>query len=310
MVATAVDFIAYLLFRLLWALGEITPLPRLRGFLEGLCRLALRVDRRHRQVIYDNLGIAFPDYSRARVEATAGQAFANWGRIAAELMHAEQMFEETDRDAFERLRQTIEELGRQGCGVLGLTAHMANFELLGRLCGRSGIRLAVFNRPMKNRWVAGFLQRQRATSGHQELGRGIEVRRALEGLGQGRLVVAPLDQNQAAGRGIFVDMFGRAASTSTLLARLSVASGAPVLPIFAAWQGDRLVPVVGRPIWPAAAASAPTPAPGPGRKASIQALTALYTAEIEAMVRRFPEQWNWAHRRWKTRPPTESDQQE
>ncbi len=134
----------------------------------------------------------------------------------------------------------------------------------------------------------------------RSIGRGVMVRRSLRLLSQGEAVAAPLDQNQKRKRGIFVEMFGHPACTSTLLARLSLSSGAPVVPIFAVWEGEQTVPVVGKVIEPAGPES---PAAGAeSREEKVLRLTARYTAEIEAVVSRYPEQWNWAHDRWKTRP--------
>ena len=102
-----------------------------------------------------------------------------------------------------------------------------------------------------------------------------------------------------------VDFLGRPASTSTLLARLSLASGAPVLPVFAYWQGDEVRALVGSAI---EACGPGSPAQGAcGRAAKIEALTVAYSREVEIALRRFPQQWNWAHRRWKTRPEKNGD---
>jgi KDO2-lipid IV(A) lauroyltransferase len=130
------------------------------------------------------------------------------------------------------------------------------------------------------------------------LNRGVTVREALRILRRGGVFVVPLDQNQLPGRGIFVDLFGRPACTSTLLARLALASGAPVLPVFAAWRGRDTIAEIGVAI--------ETPSSADDKETLTRALTERYTREIERMVRAYPSQWNWAHRRWKTRPRAEA----
>jgi KDO2-lipid IV(A) lauroyltransferase len=191
-----------------------------------------------------------------------------------------------------------------GRGLLILTAHIGNFELLARIFGTAVAPVAVFHRPLGIPEVDGFLIRERQRCGVATLGRGTVVRAAMRILAAGGCVAVPLDQNQREGRGIFVDVLGHPASTSTLLARLSVASGAPVLPVFAVWKGQTTMPVIGELIAP------PSPHPGiGGRDAVLRALTERYSAEIDRVVRRFPHQWNWAHRRWKTRPAASAQAQ-
>jgi KDO2-lipid IV(A) lauroyltransferase len=176
---------------------------------------------------------------------------------------------------------------------------------LARLWGRAtGVEIAVFHRALRNRRIDDFVRRARAACSFRVLNRGVTVREALRILARGGVFVVPLDQNQLPGRGIFVDLFGRPACTSTLLARLALASGAPVLPVFAVWRGEDTVGEIGAPI--------ETPSTDRKRNAgetaaTIRALTECYTREIERVVCAHPSQWNWAHRRWKTRPDVNSD---
>jgi KDO2-lipid IV(A) lauroyltransferase len=184
--------------------------------------------------------------------------------------------------------------------VLALTAHTANFELLARLLGRCGPRrVVIFHRRMANRFVEQLLLRQRDAMNVVTLGRGIVVREALRVLGRGDILVVPLDQNQSRKRGVFVDFFGHPACTSTMLARLSLATGLPVQPAFAVWNGDQLTAVLGEQIVP------PAGLPAAARAHAVMDLTQRYTREVERVIRAHPTQWNWAHRRWKTRPASE-----
>ncbi len=196
------------------------------------------------------------------------------------------------------VQQRVDELAAAGNGVLILTAHSANFELMARAVGNSGVAMSAFYRPMRNRLINDFLLAQRSAAGVSSVGRGSALREIVSVLAAGGVVAAPLDQNQGLGRGVFVDFFGRPACTSTMLARLSLASSAPVLPVFASWDSDGLVIDV-RP------AVHPPLSPADRRQAAVD-LTGSYTELVEQQVRSWPEQWNWAHRRWKTRPAAES----
>jgi KDO2-lipid IV(A) lauroyltransferase len=296
-----IDRLVYAAFRLAWAAVALIPLRALRGLLDGAARSVAVLDRRHRDIVRGNLGIAFPDWPEERIRATTRAAFENWGRIAAELVHSERFFERYRGDpAYEGVAATARELMAGGRGLVVLTAHTANFELFARiLCRQTGIRLGVFHRAMSNALIDDFLSRERAESGFINIGRGAAAREALEMLAEGSALVVPLDQNQKPGRGVFVDFFGEPAATTPLLARLAMAAGVPILPVFAVWEGDGIVPVCGEPRlpepdWPRLRGSA--------RDAEVLEITQWGSAEVERIVSAYPEQWNWAHRRWKTRP--------
>jgi KDO2-lipid IV(A) lauroyltransferase len=300
------DAVVYIAFRAVWALLHLFPSGVLRRALEAVGHTAWLVDRRHREVVAGNLRIAFPEWSdeeRAKIER---QAFANWGRIAAEIVHFERAAARRGRgDAtIVALTAASEPLLARGRGLLVLTAHTGNFELLARLWGRAtGVEIAVFHRAMRNRRIDGFVRRGRSACSFRVLDRGGTVREALRILDRGGVFVVPLDQNQLPGRGIFVDLFGRPACTSTLLARLALTSGAPVLPVFAVWHGTDTVAEIGAPI------ETPGGVHGGDKDVVVHALTERYTREIERVVRAYPSQWNWAHRRWKTRPDSKGPNQ-
>jgi len=97
---------------------------------------------------------------------------------------------------------------------------------------------------------------------------------------------------------VFVDFFSLKASTSDGLARLAMATGAPVVPVFAVRDGvsshhflECMEPIEA--------------VRGADREESVLLNTQRYTKTIEGMIRRYPDHWNWIHRRWKTRPPGE-----
>jgi KDO2-lipid IV(A) lauroyltransferase len=257
------------------------------------------LDRHHRTIVLDNLSIAFPDWPSLQRANVARAAFSNWGRIASELVHVDAMLAEPRAAGVVEMGERIREQLSFGKGLLVLSAHTANFEVLVRMAGERGRELVVFHRAMSNELVNGHLVEARGRAHVGSLGRGASVREAVRVLARGGVIVAPMDQNQPRRKGIFVVLFGRPACTSTFLARLSILTGAPVLPVFAVWEDEQLTARLGTVIG--------APREVVDRRATIESLTARYTSEIEAAVREYPEQWNWAHRRWKTRPlPKES----
>jgi KDO2-lipid IV(A) lauroyltransferase len=154
-------------------------------------------------------------------------------------------------------------------------------------------------RRLDNRLVWEWFLRERERYDRPTLDRNGVLRRALTHLRQGGSVGMLNDQN-AGPRGEFVPYFGRLASTHAGAAALAVHTGAPIYVLCFPRTRPRRFEA-------RAEISGPFFAdPDADKDAEIHRLTALITAEIEAMVRRHPEQALWAHRRWKSRPPEES----
>jgi len=303
------DLAVYGALRGVWALLHAVRLPAARRALEGVAAVFARLDRRHLHVVEQNLDVAFPQMDKVVRDSILEASFRNWGRIGAEVVHGDAIIKRARTSGeWKAVAAAVAEGRAAGHGLLLLTAHIGNFELLARTFGSVVAPVAVFHRPLGIVEIDSFLVRERSRSGVTTLGRGASVRDAMRILAAGGCVALPLDQNQREGRGIFVDVLGHPACTSTVLARLSLASGAPVLPVFGVWKGEETTPVIGELLMPAsrrtaAADGQPVRVGAAERDVLVRSMTERYSAEVDRVVRRFPHQWNWAHRRWKTRPP-------
>jgi KDO2-lipid IV(A) lauroyltransferase len=147
--------------------------------------------------------------------------------------------------------------------------------------------------------VEEAIRELRSGSGTRAFAKRAAARAVVQALRHHEIVVIPIDQNQSASLGVFVDFFGRPACTTSGLARLTRLTGAPVYPAFLVRQGDserhRIV-VLPRVDWVATGDD----------DGDIVANTQRYTKVFEDMLRRHPEQWIWFHKRWRTRPPGEA----
>lgn len=180
----------------------------------------------------------------------------------------------------------------EGRGVIVLSGHLGNFELLVRLGGALDAPAWVVTNAFRSR-VAERLWRALRSGGPGLLPASGSGRAVLRALDRGEIVAFVLDQNVPPRGAVFVPFFGRLAATSPGLAKVALRSGAPIVPIFASRTaaGHRLV--VEPPIRPVATGD---------RDADVRMLTARCAAVVEAAIRGRPEQWLWIHRRWKTRP--------
>lgn len=177
-----------------------------------------------------------------------------------------------------------------GRGILLLTAHYGNWELLAASHVLAGLPLSVVVRPLDHPVLDDLAARFRARSGVHLVTKRRALRDILEALRQQRMVGILLDQNAERAESVFVPFFGVPASTSKGLAVISLRSGAPVVPVFIRREtgGRHRVEI-----------SAPLAPPADG---DIVAYTAEFNRVIEATIRVAPEQWLWMHARWRTRP--------
>jgi KDO2-lipid IV(A) lauroyltransferase len=283
-----------------WALLRLLPFERAVRVGAAFGSLIATLDLYDRVFAHRNLNIAFPEMDRAGHAQVLRSAYRNFGRMAAEWVH----FFELDRDNIERY-VTYE--GREhwdraiemsdGRGILVLTAHLGNFELLPVAHSIYGNRIAIVHRPNRNPIIDRAVTARRVRFGNLTIPRHGAGRDVMRLLHDNWMVAMPLDLDSR--HGVFVNFFTLKAATSDGLARVAMASGAPVLPAFMVRQGSSarhritILPVV-------------DVVRTDDRRESVRENTQRFTSVIERMVERHPSQWNWIHRRWKTRPPSEA----
>jgi KDO2-lipid IV(A) lauroyltransferase len=186
----------------------------------------------------------------------------------------------------------------RGKGVLIVTGHMGAWELSGFYHSLMGHTMSVVIRHLDNRRLDEFVNRNRCLHGNRMIHKDDFGRGLLLAMRSGQTVAILMDTNMTPPQGAFVEFFGRQACTATGLAHVARKTGAAVLPGFMLWEPAerRYVlhfgPELAIPHTEDVAAD-------------ILAATQLCTQEIESWIRRYPDQWLWIHRRWKTRPPGE-----
>lgn len=282
-------------------LAPLAAMERERAIRAGarLGALAMRLDRFNRPVAMRNLEIAFPEKSREERLRILRATFENWGRMLAEWMHFSTLG--PDNIARYATYRGVENWQRgielsRGRGGLILTGHFGNWELMILAHSIYGHRVGVVNRPLRNPLIDDAVCSARNRFGNRSVPRKGAAREVVRLLRENWVVGMPLDLDVR--RGVFVDFFSLKASTSGALARLAIASGAPVVPVFPVREGisshhfiECMEPI--------------ETIRGADHEESVLLNTQRYSKTIEDVVRRHPDHWNWIHRRWKTRPPGE-----
>jgi KDO2-lipid IV(A) lauroyltransferase len=187
----------------------------------------------------------------------------------------------------------------RGKGVLVVTGHLGAWEISGFYHSMMGHTMSVVIRPLDNQRLDEFVNVNRCRYGNRMLPKNDFARGLLNAMRSGETVAMLMDTNMTPPQGEFVEFFGQQACTATGLARIALKTGAAVLPGFMLWEEAerRYVLHFGPELVFAHTGDA---------QADIVAATQQCTSAIEAWIRRYPDQWLWIHRRWKTRPAGEA----
>jgi KDO2-lipid IV(A) lauroyltransferase len=273
---------------------QYAPLPLANALAGGYVRLLDRAIPRLRRVGARNLAMAMPSLAPERHNEIIDGVFRSIARILVSFAKFPSIRRET-LDRWIRLEggEHFETALRAGRGVLFATAHLGNWELSAFAHALMVAPMNVLVRPLDNPWIDALVERRRGLSGNRPIGKKDFARSILKALAANQAVGILIDQNEALDSGIFVDFFGLKACASPGFARFAAHSGAVVLPGFALWnqQERRYVLRFYPPVTMTGDAGVDT-----------QSLHAI----LEGVIREFPDQWLWIHRRWKTRPPGEA----
>ena len=281
--------------------GSIGLLPRAlaRAVGAGLGKAAWTLLPRLRQVGLQNLQLAFPGHTDAQRETILRGVFRSLGWQLGEFCKMSGYTVE-QASKFIRYDGLDNYLAAQakGKGVLVLTGHLGAWELSSFYHSLMGYPMSLVIRRLDNPLVDAYVNGIRCLHGNRVIHKDDFARGLLTSMKNGETVGILMDTNMTPPQGVFVPYFGVDACTASGLARVALHSGAAVLPGFLVWEPSEKKYVLHF---------------GPeldlvrtGEMANdYLANTALFTATIEAYVRRYPEQWLWVHRRWKTRPEGE-----
>ena len=283
---------------LLLLLPLLSRLPGRTGIALGAAAgwLAWFFAPRHRRAALEHLAIAFPDRDPRWRSRVGRSSFANLGRSALELLALERLDLARTVQFDPGSLETMVAAHAEGRGVVAVSCHLDNWELLARSVAAAGLPVATVAREAQDPRLTALLEKSRASTRIVSLWRNDPgaARAFIRHLRAGGVVAALIDQDTDV-TGHFVPFFGREAFTPRAPADLALRLGAAV--VFA--RIYRVAPGMHR----IRISRLGLPASG-DREADSRALTAAATEAIENEVRARPDQWVWMHARWRTRPGT------
>jgi KDO2-lipid IV(A) lauroyltransferase len=266
----------------------------------GIGALAFHSVPRLRRVGCRNLELAMPQLSAADREQILRKLYRNLGWLLAEFCQMPR-YTSANTAAIGRPIARYEGLEnfiaakQKGNGVLIVTGHLGAWELSSYYHSLMGHPMNMVIRRLDNARVDALVNSIRCLHGNNVLHKDDFARGLLGAMRKGETVGILMDTNMTPPQGVFVDFFGHLACTASGLARVALKTDAAVLPGFMLWEESERKYVLrfGQQIELLRTGN---------DEEDIRANTELFTKSIEDTIRRYPDQWLWVHRRWKTRP--------
>jgi KDO2-lipid IV(A) lauroyltransferase len=291
------DYCVYLVVRLFVCFIQVLTVNASLAVADLLARLAYRLDRRHRAVALENLRLAFPQrYTEAQRDVVVRSVYRHFCRLLVEIIHLPRRMHLTNWRRHLDLstaRAVIDAL-TSGRPLMIVTGHFGNWEMAGYALGLLGFKTYAVARALDNVYLDDFLRQFREKTGQRLLAKKGDLDQMQQILAEGGVVATLADQD-AGKRGLFVDFFGRPASTHKAIALLSLQNQVPLAVV--------VTPNIGKPLgYRVECHDMIFPEQYDGRPDAVRAITQRFSTGLERGVSKAPEQYFWLHRRWKHQP--------
>jgi len=282
-------------------LFKVLPYSAIKRMTGGLLAVIYFVLRRMRRAAMGTLNIAFgKEKTQEELTKICKDCFYNAGRGAIEIgafTARPALIKETF--SFDgNSRENLDAAFKEDRGVIGISAHFGNFPMMLLYLAQMGYPTNAIIRPSRDEIIEKDFQASRSRLGLKTVHsypREACVTQSLKALRDKELLVVLLDQNTGSKSGVYVDFFGQKAGTATGPIIFAMRTGAPLLPIFTLRQGetDTHKVVIEKHFFLEQKAT---------DEETIQYNVQKLTNIIEGYIRKYPHEWGWMHRRWKSRP--------
>ena len=283
--------IEYALVKMLLWFAGILPAGVLYWLMRQLARLLYRVDAKRRALTVNNLLAAFPQKTPDEIESLSREVYDELSKTVAEilLMHAGRFpMDEAIVNKEEAIKQLQALAQKSPKGVIAMTAHFSNWELLAHFLAKHGFRMLVIGREGNNRLIEDHITTPfRRKYGNDTAFKSKAMLSMVKRLKSGGNVGILIDQKAGGQNSAKVDFFGQKAETTTSIATLKQKLDPLVVPFFIARVSDgKYKVIIHEPVEPKTGES-------------LESMTATYNRIMESIIRQYPSQWFWMHNRWR-----------
>ena len=293
-------YLRFQVIRVALAVVALVPLSAVAALSRLMGAMGWRLFRGERRKALESLAVAFPELPESQRRQLGAAMFAHLARSALEIALIDQIDPILDSyvDLPADQRAVFDGALSEGKGMIFVTGHVGNWELLARRFSSAGYSCATIAKESNDPRLTGLIERVRQRGKLRTIWRGAPgaAKDMLRQLKSGGVLGLLIDQDTKV-QGVFVNFFGRPAFTPRAAADLALRSGTPAVTGFIARLpgGGHRIHVERIPL--------PTGLEG---EPAVTEMTQRLTRSIEDAIRRNPPEWVWMHRRWKTRPAGEA----
>lgn len=291
------DYLVYAAVRLAVGVIQALTIEQGRSMAAVLARVAYWATAKKRNIAKENLRQAFPGrYREPQLDRLVLEVYRHFLNVIMEIAHIPRKLHANNWRRYIKLNKVdriVDALLRDQ-PVIVLSGHFGNWEMAGYVLGIFGFPSYSVVRTLDNPHLDRFLRSFRERTGQHLIPKKGGYDQILEVLGRNGLLCFLADQD-AGKRGMFVEFFGRPASTHKAIALMALEHRCPVLLGYARRTGERFHYEVG-------CAGAIQIGELSGTANDVRELTERYTTMLERVIRSAPEQYLWLHRRWKSQP--------
>ena len=285
--------LSYIAIRLTSAILSFLPLNFSYSLARGVGNVAFRVLRYRRQVVMDNLHIAFGrEMDDTRLAEIGAESYRQIAMTFYELLISPKLLDRIQNILEPQHSALIQRLLQEGKGLVTVSGHLGNWELQGAAAASAMTEpFTVTAVQQSNPYIDRFITRRRNQMGMQVAGSKAAMKLLLRSLKNKQAIGLVADQN-AGMDAVFVDFFGKIAATHPGPAQLALKFGAPMVVGAAIRIGPGKFKILAQQV-------------EIKEDDTVESLTQRHVKILEGFIRQYPEQYFWLHRRWKTRPPGE-----
>ncbi|UFH58849.1 lysophospholipid acyltransferase family protein [Sulfurovum mangrovi] len=289
--------IEYTMIKVFLGVSKIAPKVLIYRFIRWLTLLVYYLDKKRRYITVQNLKTAFPEKSDSEIKHLAKEVYTELSKTISEilLMFVDRF--DIDKAVVNReeiiakLKTATENAPR---GIVAMTAHFSNWELLAHFLAKHGLPMLVVGREGNNKLIENRItQPFRKKYGNDTTTKKKAILSMVKRLKSGGNVGILIDQKAGGPNAVAVDFMGKPAQTITSLAMLKHKLDPQIIPFFAARVGEGKYKIIMQdPIEYRAEEES-------DEAKRIEKMTAEYNKVMGAVIREYPSQWFWMHNRWR-----------